>query len=127
MALDDTLTPNQYRAIEQLLASGNVAATAKKIGVGRRTLYRWLAEPAFAKALRDAEGMALEGLTRSLTGLGDKAVEALIAVFDDDQATHTVKLKAAAIVFGNHPTYLQTTALADRIAAIEAAQDGGQS
>lgn len=124
MALDGTLTPNQYRAIEHLLASGNVAATAQKIGVGRRTMYRWMAEPAFARALREAESTALEGLTRSLTMLGDKAVAALVAVFDDPEASHAVKIRAAAVVFSNHPTYLQTTALADRIAAIEAAQDG---
>ncbi len=122
--LGTNLSPKQRKAIEALLTSGTVADAARAAGVTRDTLYRWLKDEHFAKALREAEGMALQGLTRSLTGLGDKAVAALAAVFDDEAAPHAVKLKAAAIVFGNHPTYLQTTVLTDRIAAIEAAQDG---
>jgi transposase-like protein len=125
--LDNNLSPKQRKAIESLLTSGTVADAARAAGVTRDSLYRWLKDEHFARALRDAEGLALEGLTRSLTMLGDKAVAALVAVFDDEAAPHAVKLKAAAIVFGNHPTYLQTTALAERISAIEARQDGGQS
>lgn len=121
--LDNNLSPKQRKAIESLLTSGTVADAARAAGVTRDTLYRWLKDATFAKALRVAEGLALEGLTRSLTMLGDKAVEALVAVFDDEAAPHAIKLKAAPIVFNSHPTYLQTTALADRIAAIEAAQD----
>ncbi len=55
--------------------------------------------------------------------MGDDAVGALVAVFGDGTAPLAVKIRAAAVVFGNHPTYLLATALADRIAAIEAAQD----
>lgn len=124
--LDPNLAPKQYRAIEALLTSGNMAEAARAAEVTRDTLYRWMKEPAFAKALRESEGIALDALTRALRGLGDRAVEALAAVFDDEAAPHGIKLKAASIVFAHHPQYLQSVALAERVAALEAAVDDGE-
>lgn len=124
MALDSTLSPRQYKAIESLLASGNVAEAARLAGVGRRTLYRWLSQDEFVKALREAEQIALEGLTRSLLRLGDKATKALDAAFEDASATHTVKIRAARVVLASHPPYLEALALSDRVASLENALDG---
>lgn len=126
MAAEGALSPEQYKAIECLLVSGNVAAAAREAGISRRQMYRWLHDPVFTGVLHDAEGIALQGLTRSLMALGDKATAALTAVFDDEAAPHTVKLKAASIVFANHPQYLQSVALAERVAALEAAVDEGE-
>jgi hypothetical protein len=119
-----TLSPGQHKAIEALLITGNVTEAARAAGVARKTVYAWLKQPAFAKALREGEGIALESLTRSLRALGDKAVEALAAVFDDPEATHATKLKAASIVFSHHPQYLQSIDLTERLAALEAALEG---
>ena len=41
------LTHTQHRAIECLLMSPTVVDAAKKAGVSRATLYRWLKNPAF--------------------------------------------------------------------------------
>ncbi len=119
--LDPNLSPKQLRALEALLTSGNVAQAARAAEVTRDTLYRWMKEPAFAKALRESEGIALDALTRSLRGLGDKAVTALAAVFDDETAPHAVKIRAARVVLASHPQYLQSVVLAERVEAIEAA------
>jgi phage terminase small subunit len=122
--LDNNLTPKQRKAIESLLATGNVAEAARAAGVARQSLYRWLADPDFAKALRAAEQIALEGLARSLLRLGDKATAAIEAALDDQAAPHTVKLKAASVVFTHHPQLLESVMLADRVAALEDALDG---
>lgn len=124
MRLDDTLSPKQYKAIEALLSSGNVAEAARAAGVARKSLYRWLADPVFAKALREAEQLALEGVARSLLRLGDKATAAIEAALDDASAPHSVKLKAASVIFTHHPQLLESVALADRVAALEDALDG---
>lgn len=44
------LTHRQYRAIECLASSPTVADAAKRVGVGRATLYRWLKDPVFKAA-----------------------------------------------------------------------------
>lgn len=124
MAVDGTLSPKQYRAIECLLVSGNVAEAGRVAGISRRQMYRWLHDSAFSAALHEAEGIALQGLTRTLMALGDKAAEALAAAFDDPLASHAVKIRAARVVLASHPQYFQTVALAERVAALEAAVDG---
>jgi hypothetical protein len=68
--------------------------------VSRQGLYRWLGEPVFAVVLREAEAMALDGLSRTLVRLGDKAAGALEAALDDEAAPHSVKLSAADVVTG---------------------------
>ena len=45
-----TLTHRQYRAIECLASSPTIAYAAKRAGVGRTTLYRWLKDPVFKAA-----------------------------------------------------------------------------
>ncbi len=49
------LTPKQRRAVETLLATGEVAAAAREAGVSRDTLHRWLKQPLFGQAVREAE------------------------------------------------------------------------
>ena len=44
------LTHRQYHAIECLASSPTVADAAKRAGVGRATLYRWLKNPVFKAA-----------------------------------------------------------------------------
>ena len=123
MPRDQTLSPEQRKAIYALLSSGNVKAAAKAAGVSRDSIYRWMKEPAFKAELRAAEGLALEGLARSLLRLGDKAVAVLEAAMDDLAAPHSVKLKAASVVFTHHPQLLEAVTLSERVAELEMAQD----
>ncbi len=49
-----TLTHKQDKALIALLTEPTITAAAKKAGIGERTLYRWLDDPLFAGALRQA-------------------------------------------------------------------------
>lgn len=77
MPLDPTrqqLSAKQRKAIEALLVTGEVKAAAATAGVHRDTLHRWLKQPVFLTAVRQAEADALDELSRLLVGLGRSAV-----------------------------------------------------
>ena len=70
------LTHRQYRAIECLVMSKTIADAARKAGVGRATLYRWLKDPAFRAAY---EGR----LAETLSYFKEQTTEFLIESLDD--------------------------------------------
>ncbi len=80
MAQNDTLTQKQRRAIACLLSTRTIEDAAAQAKTSRRTLFRWLAEPAFRAALVEAEGDAIDQATRRLIGLQDTAIDTFDAI-----------------------------------------------
>ena len=76
------LTRRQERALGALLVARTVEEAARAVRVGRRTLERWLADPAFKAALAEARRQALQTATARLAGITGKAVDALSALLD---------------------------------------------
>lgn len=126
MTSESGLNPRQRKALEALLTHGHVRQAANACGVSRQTLYRWMAEPAFASALRDAEALALDGLSRTLARLGDKAAVAVEAALDDGEAAHSVKIRAFDAVFGRFLQLRELVTIEQRLEAIERALDERQ-
>ena len=91
------VTPAQRKAIETMLTSGNMVQAADAAGVNRSTIYRWMADDVFVAALREAEAEAVQGLSRSLAGLGESAAQALRDALAPSNKI-TVRLRAAEIV-----------------------------
>src|ERR1700685_3080143 len=73
-------TGRQAAAIAALLAEASVSAAAKKIGVGEKTLRRWMELPAFKAAYRAARVDVVEGAAARLQRAAGKAVETLEAL-----------------------------------------------
>ncbi len=117
--LTEKLSPKQRRAVESLLAMGNISAAAEAAGVSRETLYRWLARPDFSAALKDAEAAAVESLSRALVGLGDKATRVLGDVMDNTSGSDGAKLRAADIVLSNLLKLRELVELEKRIEELE--------
>src|SRR5688572_243098 len=90
-----SLSPKQLKAVESLLATGEVSAAAKEIGVNRATLYRWMSEPAFLDAVREAESRALDDLSRLLVRLGRTAVATLAKAMSDPKTPYATRVRAA--------------------------------
>lgn len=80
------LTPKQARAVEAIMSEPTVRGAARKAGIGHATLYRWLAEPAFAEALREARGRAFERTMAGLAAAAELAVNVLREILGDDAA-----------------------------------------
>jgi phage terminase small subunit len=89
------LSTKQRRAIEALLSTGDVTAAAKEARVGKSSLYRWLREPVFLAAVREAETAALDELSRMLVRLGRPAVGTLAKAMSDPKAPWPTRVRAA--------------------------------
>ncbi len=121
------LTPKQRKAIETLLATGEVAAAAREAGVSRDTLHRWLKQPGFAQAVRDAEAKALDDLSRLLVRLGRTAAATLAKAMGDAATPPATRVRAADAVLGRLLQLRELATLETRVAELERAAglDGG--
>jgi hypothetical protein len=102
MTANGGLTRNQKRLIPHLLACRNIAEAAAKVGLGERTVSRWLAEDeAFQRALAKAEGEAIDAATRELVNLAGDAIRTLREVLGDKGAAPTARVRAADMVLSH--------------------------
>ena len=117
----DGLTAPQERAIIALLNEQTVGRAAAAAGVGERTLYRWLKEPTFSRAYRearrDAFGQAI-ALTQRYAPL---AVNTLAQVMMDDGAPSSSKVAAATTILRFGREGIELDDLAARVEALESA------
>jgi hypothetical protein len=118
------LTPRQRAAIAALIAptARGVAGAAEAAGVSETQLYRWMKQPAFRAALAEAQGAAIEDATRRLTGLAGQAIEVLAKVMADEEATDTVRVRAATSVIELLLRLKDALDFEQRLQALEAAQ-----
>ena len=72
-----------------------MTAAAKEAGCGKVTLYRWMKQPAFMAAVREAEAKALDELSRMLVRLGRTAVGTLAKAMSDPTAPWPTRVRAA--------------------------------
>ncbi len=123
-----TLPSKQRKAVTALLTEPDTTAAAKAAGVSRDTLYRWLAEPAFQAALRDAEANAIAAVSRALVRLAERAAATLDGAMTDPAAASSTKVRAADIVLARLLQVRELVALETRVAELEAryAADAGR-
>ena len=123
------LTPKQARAVQALITAKSIGDAAQAASVGERTLFRWLAEPAFRAALSQAEGDLLDAATRRLLGLQGQAIETFESVLADAAASQAVRLRAAQAVLDYLLKLRELRNVESRLVALEVAfaqQQGGQ-
>ncbi len=119
-------TARQERAVLVLLETPTIAAAANKIGVNESTVRRWRAEPKFQQALEEARHEAFGGaLCRLQVGVG-KAVDALLAVVEDDQAKPSARISAARTLLEHGHRAEDALELRHRLAALEARMENLQ-
>lgn len=115
------LTPKQRKAVESLLSTGEVTAAAKEVGISRATLHRWLTEPAFLDAVRDAESRALDDLSRLLVRLGRTATATLARAMNDPAAPYATRVRAADASLGRLLQLRELATLETRVRSLETA------
>ncbi len=120
------LTSKQRRAVETLLAMGEVTAAAQTAGVTRDTLYRWLRQPLFAQAVRQAEAQALDDLSRLLVQLGRTAVATLAKAMTDPTVPAASRVRAADAALSRLLQVRELATLEARLTALEDAAGIGE-
>lgn len=117
-----TLTPKQLRAIEALTTAataGDISQAAELVGINRATIYKWMRQPAFQAALKQAEGEALESLSRALVAMGEKSTGVLSTVLDDPTAKNPDRLRAVSIVLDSLLKLRELVDLEERVRRLE--------
>ena len=124
------LSPKQRRAVGAFLATGEVSAAAQEAGVHRDTLHRWLRQPAFRAAVRQAEAAALDELSRMLVRLGRTAAATLARTMSDPAAPYPTRVRAADAALARLLQVRELAQLEARVQALEEAagldQGGGR-
>ena len=114
-----TLTPRQRKAIEALLTTGDVAAAARDAGISRDSLYRWLKQPAFLAAVREAEAAALDELSRMLVRLGRTATGTLAKAMTDAATPMSTRVRAADVSLSRLLQLRELATLEARVTELE--------
>lgn len=113
------LTAKQVKGLEALLEGLNIQDAAARAGVNRKTLGRWLQEPAYWKLYQVNSRTSLELAARRLSGKLDGAVDILTSVMEDDEAPAGVRLRAAQQVIEGSLKLLEVSDFQERLTALE--------
>lgn len=111
------LTIKQTRAIQSLLAGQSVTEAADAAKVRRSTLYTWLEQPGFTRAINEGKSEMLERLSQSLASLSDQAVNTLARCMSDPSSA--IQLRAADIVISRILSLKDSVDFERRIAHLE--------
>ncbi len=115
------LTPKQEKAVAALLSEPSVTAAAAKVGLAERTLYGWLADPAFAEAYRAARRAAVSQAVARLQQFSSHATTVLLQLMDDRSVSSSVRLRAAIAVLEFAIRAVELEDLQQRVEALEQA------
>ena len=105
------LTPQQHRVINLLAAGVGISEAAAQTGLHRNTIHHWARTvPAFKLEMQAAAHEQTLLLRETTRALFPKAFEAVAAVLNDEQASLSLKLRAAALIFklGAEPVQKQS-------------------
>ncbi len=115
------LTPGQKRAIEALLNTKSVREAAEAAELGERTIFRYLGDPFFRQQLSSAEGDLIDQATRRLLALQGAALDTFEGVLASEEASASVKLRAAQSVLDSLLKLRELRNIEARLVALESA------
>lgn len=115
---NEGLTPKQLRVLEHLLREPTVDAAASAAKVGRGTIFRWLHEPAFSNAYREARRRVVEAAVGELQNACSSAVAALVRNLACKQPA--VEVGAARIILDQAHKGVELGDLAERVEGLSA-------
>ena len=121
------ISGKQRKAIAALLSSKSVPEAAAAAGLGERTLYRYMSDPAFRLALADAEGLAIDNATRRLLTMQDLAIDTIAEVLSDSASSAGVKIRAAGQVLDYLLKLRELRNIEQRLVLLEAASYAQQT
>ena len=111
------LSPVKRRAVLALVEHGAVSKAADACNVSRMSIYRWMREPLFTQALREASESQVEQASRRLTALMSRAIDELERLLSDE-STQQRRLAVDSIL--SHGIRLrELTELEQRVANLE--------
>jgi hypothetical protein len=114
------LTPKQEEAIAALLSYPTIKQAAESLGIGERTLHRWLVEDHdFIAAYRQARRVVFAQAVAQTQRLLPLAINTLGQIMADKAAPHTARVSAATAVTKFSRESIELDELAERVHNLE--------
>jgi hypothetical protein len=113
------LGPKKEEAILALLSQRNIEEAARKTGIGERTLYRWMKEPAFEAAYREARRAAFSQSSARLQQMSTAAVTTLGKIMVDPNAPAASRVRAADSVLDHARRAIELEEIEARLVELE--------
>lgn len=111
------LTRKSEQALVALLAEPTLPAAAARVGVSEATIARWLRNPQFRAAYREARRQIVEAAIGTLQGATSEAVETLRRNLH--QKSGSVQVRAAIAILDRATAAIELMDLAQRVEALE--------
>ena|SRR6058998_805928 len=110
-------------AIAALLSHRNIEEAARAIGVGYKTLLRWLELPEFRDAYRNARREAVQQAVARLQQATGAAGLTILKLMTDPNVPAAVRLRAAECVFDHAIKAIELEDIEVRVAELERAAE----
>ncbi len=110
-------------AIAALLTQRNVEEAARAAGIGTQTLYRWMKEPEFKAAWREARRSAFGQSISRLQQASSAAVSTLLKAMVDPSAPYSSRVRAADRILDYSKKAIEIEDVEVRLAALELAAE----
>jgi hypothetical protein len=107
------------QAITALLSHRSVEAAACAVGISANTLLRWMKEPKFEAACREARHTAFSEAIGRLRDAAGAAVTTVLKIMVDPNASSGTRLRAAEVVLEQAARAGEMEAIEDRVATLE--------
>jgi hypothetical protein len=119
----DKLGGKKEAAILALLTSRSIEEAARAADVPLRSLYRWLKEPEFSAAYREAKRAAFtQAVARLQQGTG-AAAAVMLKLMADPGTPASTRLRAADCVFTHAKNAIELEEVEARVTALEQAAE----
>ena len=109
----------QEEAIAALLTQRNLDEAAKAVDITARTLLRWMKEPEFGAAFREARRTAFSQAVGKLQQGAPAAATALLKIMLDSQTPASVRVRAAECILNQSAKAIELEDIEARVAELE--------
>ena len=115
----EKLSRKQEALISALLTTPTLTDAAQTAGIGEVTAWRWLKDPTFQAAYRDARRAVVQQAITQVQQATGEAVETLRTVMQDPEAPASAKVSAAKNILDMAVKAVELEDLEARITALE--------
>ena len=119
-----SLSAKQAKAVTALINGDKVAVAAKKAGVVERTVYDWLTQPEYKRAVNSGIAEIYESVIASAVRASTKGIEVLEEIVTDPDSSNRDRISAIKELLTTAERW-QQKAIEQRISAIEEALGNG--
>ena len=113
--------------IAALLSQRNIDEAARYVGIGTKTVLRWLQLPEFERAYREARRAAFSQSIARLQQASSAAAATLLKIMVDPSAPAACRIRAADSVLGHAAKAIEIEDIEARVSELERAAESSNN